>query len=98
MFSKDVPQDLHRQVMGQAIQVSGGFATASSSTLKPNIIPNVFQVKERRGSRSEALGGLCPSLSRSWWSWGKEEVSPRASLKSEAPTTQLLASEAHLWS
>lgn len=65
MFSKDVPQNLHRQVMGQGIQVSAAFAKASSSTLKSSIIPSVLRVKGG-GRRSEGVGGLCHSLSRYW--------------------------------
>lgn len=34
MSSKDVPQDPHRQVIWQGINVSGGITMASSSTLK----------------------------------------------------------------
>lgn len=94
MFSKDVPQNLHRQVIGQGIQVSAVFAKASSSTLKSSIIPNVLRVKGG-GRRSEGVGGLRHSLSRYWQSWGRQGFSPRASLKTAVPTTLLLVSEVH---
>lgn len=93
MFSKDVPQNLHRQVMGQGIQVSAVFAKASSSTLKSSIIPNVLGVKG--GGRRNWVGGLRHSLSRYWQSWGRQGFSPRASLKTAVPTTLLLVSEVH---